>query len=72
MKQKLKTTRTFERLADELEAILAAGGPDWKLFDKFSQFCDAEDRYEGSESIKPYVDRARAALDKFVDQDDSV
>lgn len=64
-KQALKTTRKLERLALELEEMAANGGPAWKFGLRFSQFGDAEDRYQGDAAMKPYSDRVMTAFDVF-------
>lgn len=64
-KQVLTTTRKFERLVLELEEMAANGGSRWKFSIKFSQFGDAEDRYQGAVAIKSFSDRAFAAFEGF-------
>jgi len=58
---RLKTTRTFARLAEELEAIAANDGPEWQFMHKHGQFWDAIGRYDGSESLDHFERRVRAA-----------
>lgn len=64
-KRKLKTTRTFERLASELEEMAANGGSQWKFQDKFNKFGDAQMLYVGSDPIKSYDERVDVAFEAY-------